>query len=937
MSMFGPSVIKDSMLAVLMGFALVTSAPIVASEPLESSAELADKPDSRPEVTQHEIVPLMLLRCTACHGLRRQEGDLDLRTKASMLKGGKSGPAIVLGKPEESLVLKMIHSGKMPPRDRLVDVGVKPIAESETERLAKWIELGAPEVYVAPDVATDETDSLVTDKDRQFWAFQPLKEVSVPGLRRSERIRNPIDVFVLKKLVESDLSFSPEADRLTLLRRVYFDLIGLPPEPDEIEPFLEDDATDAYERLVDRLLASPRYGERWGRYWLDAAGYADSEGKRSADPIRPYAYRYRDYVIRSFNDDKPYDRFLLEQIAGDELADYENVPVITQEIVDNLVATGFLRMAPDSTGADVVNFTPERLEVISDEIEILGGVVLGLTLKCARCHSHKYDPIPQRDYYRLVDIFKGAYDEHDWLKPTLVPGQTKAKSPGRVLPHVIPEERLHWEAHTAALDNEISALKEVLQQKAESVREKLLEERLSKLPEVLHADLRRMLATLPEKRDDILKYLAAKFGTELKITDAQLEMVDPEYKRAATETEELVKAVEARRLPKPLIRALWDRGEPSPTYIYRRGDYTNPGRLVGPGVPAVLTDGKTMFQAKPPWPGAEKTGRRLALARWLIDPDHPLTNRVMLNRIWKHHFGTGIVKSLDNFGQTGGRPSHPKLLDWLAGDFIEQGSSIKAMHRLMMTSRTYRQVSTRSSTDRDGDTVAYETIDPDNRLLSRMSMKRMEAEVLRDSILWVCGQLDSAQFGRPDPVKYRKDGLVTSLPTERGWRRSVYIQQRRRRIPTILANFDLPQMNPNCIERIESTVTPQALHLMNNAMIYELARHFAERTYRETGSNHAEQIQMVYLTALSRPPTDQELTIGTQSLAELAELWTNELRRGTKKESGEDLDRAATNVQGEAPIPPKPQTEDIHTESAVRALTNYCHTILNSAQFLYID
>jgi len=926
------------MLAVLMGFPLIASGPIAAAEPFESSRELSDNPDSRPEVTQHEIVPLMLLRCTACHGLRRQEGDLDLRTKASMLKGGKSGPAIVPGNPDESLILKMIHAGKMPPRERLVEVGVKPMTESEIERLAKWIELGAPEVQVTPDVATGETDPLVSDEDRQFWAFRPPGEVVVPEVRHSERVQNPVDAFVLKKLEESGLSFSPEADRLTLLRRAYFDLIGLPPEPNEVEAFLEDDAPDAYERLVDRLLASPRYGERWGRHWLDVAGYADSEGKRAADPVRPYAYRYRDYVIRSFNADKPYDRFLLEQIAGDELADYENASVITREMVDNLVATGFLRMAPDGTGSDAVNFTPDRFEVINDAIEILGGVVLGLTLKCARCHDHHYDPIPQRDYYRLVDVFKGAYDEHDWLKPTLETGQTKTTSAARVLPHVTQKEQREWEAHEALLAKEISGLKKVLQQKSESIRKQLLQQRLSKLPEVLHADLRRMLATPPEKRDDNLKYLAVKFGTELQITDAQLEMVDTEFKRAATQTEELVKAAEDRRLPKPLIRALWDRGEPSPTYIYRRGDYLNPGRLVGSGVPAVLTDVKTSFQVRPPWPGAKKTGRRLALARWLTEPDHPLTARVMINRIWKHHFGTGIVKSLDNFGHTGDPPSHPKLLDWLARGFIERGWSIKAMHRLMMTSSTYRQVSTRPSTDREGEAAAYETIDPDNRLLSRMPMKRMEAEVLRDSILWVSGQLDSAQFGRPDPVEYRKeDGLVTSLPTERGWRRSVYIQQRRRRIPTILANFDLPQMNPNCIERIESTVTPQALHLMNNAMIQELARHFAERTHRHTGPNNAEQIQMVYMTALSRPPTDQELMIGLQALAELTEQWSNELQRGTNSPSEEDLARAATAVQGEAPIPPKPQSEEIHTESAVRALTNFCHTILNSAQFLYID
>ena len=310
------------------------------------------------EVDQHDIEPIMLLRCAVCHGLRTQEAGLDLRTRASMLKGGKSGPAITLGKPAESLVLKRIHAGEMPPNKLLVQASVKRMGKAEIELLTRWIELGAPESTVVKDVATTEEDPLVNDEDRQFWSFRQLSPVTVPVHQGTETVINPIDNFVLRTLQKKKLSFSPVADRLTLMRRAYFDLTGLPPTAADVEQFLQDPDPLAYEKMIDRLLASPRYGERWGRFWLDLAGYADSEGKRSADPLRPFAYRYRDYVIRAFNKDKPYDRMLLEQLAGDELADYENAKVITPELEDNLIATGFLRMAPDGTGSDIVNFVP---------------------------------------------------------------------------------------------------------------------------------------------------------------------------------------------------------------------------------------------------------------------------------------------------------------------------------------------------------------------------------------------------------------------------------------------------------------------------------------------------------------------------------------------------------------------------------------------------
>jgi mono/diheme cytochrome c family protein len=597
-------------------------------------------------VTQHDVIPILLRRCTVCHGPRRQEAGLDLSTKAAMFRGGKSGPVIVPGKPDESRLLQKVRAGQMPPRDRLVEASVKPIEPSETDVLARWVAAGAPEVAVEPDVATTVPDPLVTDADRDFWAFRPPQPVTVPAVRDAARVRNPIDAFILQRLEQRGLTLAPEADRLTLLRRACFDLTGLPPDPTDVQAFLADAAPDAYERLIDRLLASPRYGERWGRYWLDVAGYADSEGKREQDLPRPHAWRYRDYVIKSFNADKPYDRFLLEQLAGDELADYEHAPEITPELADNLVATGFLRMAPDPTWANITNYVSDRLDVIADEIDVLGSAILGLTVKCARCHSHKYDPLPQRDYYRLVDIFKGAFDEHDWLKPDVRSGLGPVSQDAlgaRHLPYVSTTERRAWQDHDARLRQEIDELRTALDRKADALSAKLRDERLGQLPEVLRDDLRTMLATAPEKRDAVQRYLAEKFEKQLRIDRAALKALDPAFKSESEETDCRIKALQAQRQPEPGIHALWDRGQPSPTYVYRRGDPQSPGRLVGPRVPSVLTEGETPFVVEPPWPGAAKTGRRLAFARWLTRPEHPLTARVAVNRLWKHDFGTAIV------------------------------------------------------------------------------------------------------------------------------------------------------------------------------------------------------------------------------------------------------------------------------------------------------
>ena len=835
------------------------------------------QPPAAAAVTQHDIEAILLRHCTVCHGRRHQEGGLSLLDRKSLLKGGKSGPAIVLGKPGSSLLIKRIHAGQMPPKENLLNTGTRPLKPRDISRLERWIQAGAPEVELPAEVAGTADDPLVDGDDRSYWAFQPPGRTAVPG-SPIDVIENPIDAFVGVGLHEAGLGFSDPADRATLARRAHFDLHGLPPTPSQLQRFLDDDRPGAFVRLVDRLLASPRYGERWGRYWLDVVGYADSfGGKLEADHLRPYAWRYRDYVIRAFNSDKPYDRFLLEQLAGDELLDYESAGEISTEIYENLVATGFMRMAPDSTSEREVSFISDRLDVIADQLDVFSTVVLGLTVKCARCHDHKYDPIPQRDYYRLVAVFKGAFDENDWLKP--VGGSEKKYNFGVRRMSIVPAKE---KAEDDRLQIEINSVQHQVNVEAERLRKALPEQ---------------------EKKLDRGKLIAHLLKT------------NKSFKSFADPLLSQVKALESQRPPNQGIQALWDRGTPSATYILIRGDHDNPGAVVSAGVPSVLADPASPYIVTPPWKGAKQTGRRLALARWVIRPDHPLTSRVMVNRIWKHHFGRGVVTSLGNFGQTGNDPSHPQLLDWLAVEFVERGWSIKAMHRLMMITTTYRQASSASfETDTESGPTASQLRDPLNEWFSRMPLKRMEAELVRDTALWVAGRLNLTPFGPPDPVTVRKDGLVSAQLVSGGWRRSVYLRQRRKELPTFLSTFDLPSMTPNCIERSESTVATQALFLMNNATIDQLAASFAERIEREAGLEIDRQIRWAYLVAFSRRPLGEELEAGRSALEQLGRHWADHLAAEAK-----------AGRKNTGPSAPR------------RALASYCHALLNSAAFLYID
>ena len=818
-------------------------APRLTAQELTELREWLTSNDWKPwqreqTVTQHDVLPILLLRCATCHGRQQQQGGLDIRSVASLLQGGKQGPAIIPGDPGNSLLLKRIHAEEMPPRDDLAKYSVKPMESQEIEVLERWISTGATHVEIAEDVATAAPDPLVSDLDRDFWAFQSPKRQPTPtiGVPQDGRTYEAVDAFILDQQSSRGLTPSSMAAPSVLIRRLYYDLLGLPPTPDEIQEFLSDYSThgeSTWPRWVDRLLASPRYGEKWGGFWLDAAGYSDSEGVQHSDPVRPYVWRYRDYVIQSWNADKSYAEFLREQLAGDELYDYENASTITDTMYESLVATAFMKLSPDGTFAGITGFVPDRLEVIDDSLEVLSSAVMGLTIRCARCHSHKFDPIPQRDYYRLSAIFKGALDEHGWLQPiqqTTLPGIGV-----RHLPYVSSEERQLWLNHEAALDSELQKV------------------------------------------------------------------------RDAGGTEEAIKAIQARRQPEPRVRALWDSGDPSPTYLLRRGNYQLAGRLIGPGVPSVLTDGKTSFEIPKSRPDALKTGRRLAFADWLVQPDHPLTARVMVNRLWHHHFGRGIVRTLDDFGRAGSGPSHPALLDWLAIDLQDGDWRLKRIHRKMLTSATWRQASEVTS--------SHELHDPDNQYWTRMPMRRMDAEELRDTFLLTSGRLSLKRFGPADPVVAQGEGVFVASEHRGQQRRSIYVQKRRTEPLTLLSTFDRPAMSPNCIERTESTVAPQALHLMNNQVVQSLAVALAERIQRNPDGIVSNAMDQAFSLTMGRHATERERAVLQRMDAKLTESWS---------------------VQLQTQQPKLPEQKRIQLAQQ-KSLETICHTLFNSASLLFID
>jgi mono/diheme cytochrome c family protein len=815
--------------------------------------ELAPPAEATAEVSGIEALAIFQARCVTCHGGLRKEGGLDLRTVASRLKGGKSGPALVPGKPLESLLYKRMVNGQMPPDIMAKDLAVELPTDAETEKIKTWIAEGAP----APVIAAVEP--MVKDSDRQWWSFQPPVRPAVPAVKNQALVRNPLDAFLLQKLEAKGLKYSTEAGKLQLMRRVYLDLTGLPPTPAEIAEYETDHSRDAYEKLVDRLLASPHYGERWGQHWLDLAGYSDSEGFGQDDGVRPFAWRYRDYVIRALNADKPYDRFLTEQIAGDEMSDdwKKAGKTASQETIDRLAATGFLRNTPDPTDSNERGLIAERMNVLADEVEVLSSSVMGMTVGCARCHNHKYDPIPQRDYYRMSAILQSAYDPYEWRGPRQ-----------RTVKMGLAQEQASVKEHNAPIEAKVAKLKEQIEKESAPYR-----------------------AQLGEK-------IAAE-----KIDDAELQKRFPDLKNILQPIQKDLDAERQKLKPEPYIRVLSDNAEPSQSYLLRRGDPVGFGEPVEAGVPTVL-ENAALKPYRPVSPYAGASGRRLALAQWLTQPNHPLTARVAVNQLWLRHFGRGIVPSVSNFGHSGAAPSNLELLDWLATEFVSQGWSMKHIHRLIVTSEAYRQTSHIDA--------ALLAADPDNELLSRMPLERMDAETLYDSLLTVTGRLDPLLFGEPVDVKITPEKEVTVKGTPAGYRRAIYVLHRRQTPMSLLDAFDEPAMTPNCTERRRSNVATQALHMMNGSQTWELARYMAGRIIDEAGDSEPKQIELIYTRAFARKPSPDEIKIGEEAIATFRKEWPARLAS-----DNQDAPRQATTNW--------------------MALANYCHAILNSAEFSFID
>jgi hypothetical protein len=828
-----------------------------------------------------DVLPLLKARCIRCHGGERQRGALDLRTRASALKGGDGGPAVSPGSPEKSLLWVLVAGDRMPP-------GKEKLTSAQKTLLRNWIEHGAKgeEKPALPPV------SPITDADRRFWSFRPPVRPALAIVRQRDLARNPIDVLLLARLEKHGLSLSPEAGRPALLRRLTFDMTGLPPTPEEFGAFLADLRPDAYERLVDRLLASPAYGERWGRHWLDVAGYADSEGILDADYVRSAAWRYRDYVIRALNADRPYDLFLQEQIAGDELTDYWSALVREKKlpagVIEALEATGFLRCASDTSRPDFVtikNAPGYYFQTLDDTVKIVASATMGLTVHCAKCHAHKFDPIPQRDYYQMQAIFMSAYRPSQWVPQVQ-----------RRLLEATAVEQAASTKHNAGVDAAIVEQRKKRTALIASLTTRLAEERLANLPVEIRDDVRLSLKTPPRKRSEVQKYLASKFQLVVYPGGPALEQTlakrYPEY-AGAKKIDETIAALEKKRIVHPEIRALYDLSGSVPTYFLRRGDYLNPGAEVKPGVLSVLAAPDAYAWSAPP-KDAKTSGRRLAFAKWLTQPRHPLTARVIVNRIWLHHFGEGLVSTPENFGRSGAPPSHPELLDWLAVELVESGWSLKHVHRLILSSAAYRQ----SSTVEEGWHALARQVDPENRLLWRQRLRRLEAEALRDALLATGGNLNRAISGPPVPMVRRGDGEVVTPPGAEGARRSIYLQVRRSQPLTILQVFDQPVIETNCTRRPASTVSSQALTLLNSDFVTSQAEAFAVRLLRE---HPDDVVNQAALRAFSRRPNEREQA-----------LMSNFLTQQTQRHGG-------------------------GVGAKERALADLCHMLMNANEFAYVD
>jgi hypothetical protein len=718
----------------------------------------ADLTPAQTQFFENKIRPIFANNCYKCHSqsAEKVKGGLLLDTKETLLKGGETGLAIVPGDPEKSLLIKAVRYTdpdlQMPPKG-------KKLSDGEIADLVSWVKMGAPD----PRIAT-AAQKAWTDSGKKHWAWQPLKKPAVPETKDPSWAKTPVDNFILAKLEEKDLKPNPPADKRTLIRRATFDLIGLPPTPQEVEDFVKDESPDAFAKVVDRLMASPHYGERWGRHWLDVARYSDTKGmvRRQREDFRyPFAYTYRDYVIRSFNDDKPYNIFIIEQLAADKLP-------ATRNNLTNLCALGFLTLGE--------RFMGMQNDIINDRIDVVTKGFLGLTVTCARCHDHKFDPIPTKDYYSLHGIFAST------AEPPIEPVICKI-TPG-------PD---YTDYYKKRMD---------LEREKDAIEAKFREMRRSKN----RKNVRELQREMRENQASISK----------------LELTHPGAP--------------------PRAMAVEDMAKPRNSPVFIRGDAGNKGATVPRQFLEVL--------AGPARPAFTNGSGRLELAHAIINKSNPMTPRVMINRIWLHHFGEGFVPTPDDLGTMSESPSHPELIDYLASRFVEEGWSIKKMHRLIMLSSVYQESTANNP--------RFAQVDPNNRLLWRANIRRLEFEALRDSLLAIGGTLDRTMYGKP--VELNKEPYST--------RRTIYGYIDRSDVDDVLINFDFANPDLPSGRRHETTVPQQALFLMNSPLVVEAAKKLPWLPEFDKCADDTAKIEFLYKRIFQRLPRPEEIQLGLEFISE---------------------------------------------------------------------
>ena len=843
------------------------------------------------------VQPTLKQQCLGCHGEGNIFSDLDLRTREGVLKGGRRGAAIIAGNPDSGTLLAALeHAGdlKMPPGG-----GENKLPADTLRAFREWIAAGAPYGPAAAEAVWDYAEE-------DLWAFRPLKKTAPPDVAGG--VRTPVDRFILEKLAEKRLQPGPRADKLTLLRRATFDLTGLPPTPEEVRAFLDDDSEGAYKKVVERLLASPRYGERWARHWLDVTRYADTSGY-SNDFERPNAWRYRDYVIRSFNNDKPYDRFILEQIAGDEI--FPDDP-------EAILATGFLRTGPwEHTGMAVAAVT--RQLFLDDVTHHVGQTFLGLTLGCARCHDHKFDPIATRDYYRMQAVFAAT---------------AFARRPLGFQPYESTEGfaagKKYYSDTIADLDRRMESMHErarvrLAAAKGKEAAAKAASGALQRYLEKEEAETLKLL----RKQKTLHEGSAQRFDPTATVVSSGLVAAWNDIPSGANSYMKKGDYAKAR------------------THVLVGGDLQSPGDPVSPGSLAAVARYSDLPAAAIPRTTA---GRRRALAEWVADARNPLTARVMVNRIWQYHFGRGIAANPNNFGKMGKKPSHPQLLDWLAGFFIEQSWSVKAVHRVILLSEAYQRSTMHPAMD------ALREADPENLYLARFSPRRLEAEEIRDSMLAVSGELSDSTGGPGTYPQINSDAArqprhaqgslrpaYQPAPKRRDRnRRSIYSFQQRSLIDPMIEAFNGANPDLTCERRESSTVPTQAFALLNGEQSHDMALIMAHRIETEADSP-AQRIARAFNLAYGRAPADDELAL---ALDHYEEMRAHHASRPAKPRGEEPIIVATitSELTGEKYQFAQPRLKVNYEHNPhpckaapeTRALADIALALFNSNEFVYV-